>query len=137
MSLSLTLLRCSKLFWWHASKNYFFRSDVKPFLLATLLSLCSLTVHSSVDDARAMVVAKKNACMGCHAIDKKIVGPGFQAIAKKYANDPSAIVFLKNKIVKGGSGSWGVVPMPANAKLSDADTSLLANWILRGAPSAN
>jgi cytochrome c len=47
------------------------------------------------------------------------------------------MAFLKNKILKGGSGSWGVVPMPANAKLSDADASLLAGWILRGAPSTN
>ena len=110
---------------------------MKLFLLATLLSFCSLNVCASADDARAMTVAKQNACMGCHAVDKKIVGPGFQAVAKKYANDPGAIVFLKNKIIKGGSGSWGVVPMPANARLSDADASLLANWILRGAPSAN
>ncbi len=84
-----------------------------------------------------MTVAKQNACMGCHAVDKKIVGPGFQAVAKKYANDPGAMVFLKNKILKGGSGSWGVVPMPANAKLSDADTTLLVSWILHGAHSAN
>lgn len=110
---------------------------MKLFLLATLLSFCSLSVHASADDARAMAVAKQNACMGCHAVDKKIVGPGFQAVAKKYANDPSAILFLKNKIIKGGSGSWGVVPMPANAKLSDADAALLVGWILRGAPSAN
>ena len=110
---------------------------MKFFLLATLLSFCSLNVYASADDARAMKVAKQNACMGCHAIDKKVVGPGFQAVAKKYENDPGAIVFLKNKIIKGGSGSWGVVPMPANAKLSNADVSLLASWILRGAPSAN
>ena len=110
---------------------------MKLFLLATLLSFCSLNVYASADDARAMTVAKQNACMGCHAVDKKVVGPGFQAVAKKYANDPGAIVFLKNKIIKGGSGSWGVVPMPANVKLSDADLSLLTSWILRGAPKAN
>ena len=68
---------------------------------------------------------------------KKIVGPSLQAIAKKYTNDPNAMVFLKNKILKGGSGSWGAVPMPANARLSDADVSLLVGWILRGAPSTN
>ena len=110
---------------------------MKLFSLATLPLLCSLSVYASTDDAKAMTVAKQNACMGCHAVDKKIVGPGFQAIAKKYANDPGATVFLKNKILKGGSGSWGVVPMPANAKLSNADVSLLTSWILRGAPSAN
>jgi cytochrome c len=110
---------------------------VKSFLFATLFMVCSLSANASSDDARAALLAKQNACLGCHAVDKKIVGPGFQAIAKKYTNDSGAIVFLKNKIIKGGSGSWGVVPMPANAKLSDADASLLAGWILRGAPSAN
>ena len=110
---------------------------LKSFLLTTLFLLCSLNAKASNDDTKAAVLAKQNACLGCHEVDKKIVGPGFQAVAKKYANDPGAIVFLKNKILKGGSGSWGVVPMPANAKLSDADASLLSSWILRGAPGAN
>ena len=110
---------------------------MKLFLLTTAISFYSLSVYASPDDARAMTVAKQNACMGCHAVDKKIVGPSFQAVAKKYASDPGAIAFLKNKIIKGGSGSWGVVPMPANVKLSDADVSLLTSWILRGAPRAN
>lgn len=115
----------------------FFAQQLKYFFLAALFSLCSLGVRAATDDARAAVLAKQNACLGCHAVDKKIVGPSFQAVAKKYATDPAASVFLKNKILKGGSGSWGVVPMPANAKLSDADLSLLTGWILRGAPSTN
>jgi len=110
---------------------------LKCFLLASIFLLCSLSVKASSDDAKATLLAKQNACLGCHALDKKIVGPAFQAVAKKYANDSGATVLLKNKIIKGGSGSWGVVPMPANAKLSDSDASLLASWILRGAPSAN
>ena len=89
------------------------------------------------NDQQAFALAKQNACLGCHAINKKIVGPSFEAVALKYKNDSSAQTFLKNKILKGGAGSWGVVPMPANAKLSDADLSLLTGWILRGAPSAN
>lgn len=115
----------------------FLRQDLKPFLLATLLSFCSLSLHASSDDTKAVALAKQNACLGCHAVDKKIVGPSFQSVAKKYANDRSANIFLNNKILKGGSGSWGVVPMPANAKLGDADVSLLTRWILRGAPDAN
>lgn len=110
---------------------------LKYYLLATLFLLCSLSAKASSDDTKAVALAKQNACLGCHAVDKKIVGPSFQAVAKKYANDPGSTEFLKNKIRKGGSGSWGVVPMPANAKLSDADASALASWILRGAPSAN
>ena len=80
---------------------------------------------------------KKNACLGCHAINKKIVGPSFQDIAAKYKNSPSANALLKNKIQKGGAGSWGVVPMPANTKLSDVELSILVSWILQGAPSNN
>ena len=97
-------------------------------MLATLLSLFSAS--ATADDAKASALAKQSACLGCHAIDKKIVGPSFQAIAKKYANDPGAIVFLKNKIIKGGSGSWGVVPMPANAQVSDAEAKKLVSWIM-------
>lgn len=118
-------------------RNEFREAILKLFLLAALPLFLSLSAHAATDDVKAIALAKQNACLGCHALDKKIVGPSFQAVAKKYANDPSAIVFLKNKIIKGGSGSWGVVPMPANPKLSDADVSLLTSWILRGAPSAN
>jgi len=109
----------------------------KFFLFAAFLLLYSLSVQASSEDAKAMSLAKQSACLGCHAVDKKIVGPSFQAVAKKYVIDPNATVFLKNKILKGGSGSWGVVPMPANTKLNDAQLTLLANWILRGAPNAN
>jgi cytochrome c len=115
----------------------FLRQYLKLVLVITYGALYSLCVHASNDDAKAAALAKQSACLGCHAVDRKIVGPSFQAIAKKYANDPNATGFLKNKILKGGSGSWGVVPMPANARLSDADVSLLASWVLRGAPSAN
>ena len=106
------------------------------FIFSALVGFVSY-VQANSEDQKAFAVAKQNACLGCHAFNKKIVGPGFQAIAQKYKNDPNAHTFLKNKIAKGGAGSWGVVPMPANAKLSDADLSLLASWILRGAPHQN
>jgi cytochrome c len=115
----------------------FFAQQLKYFLLAALFLACSVEVQGATDDAKAAALAKQNACLGCHAVDKKVVGPSFQAVAKKYATDPSASAFLKNKILKGGSGSWGAVPMPANTKLSDADVSLLTSWILRGAPATN
>ena len=91
--------------------------------------------YSNSDDQKAFALAKQNACLGCHAVDKKIVGPSFQSVAQKYQKDQGASTFLKRKISQGGAGSWGVVPMPANAKLSDADLSLLVSWILRGAPN--
>ena len=110
---------------------------VKIVFLFALLALHLPNVQARSEDQKAFAIAKQNACLGCHANNKKIVGPSFQSVAQKYKNDSNAQNFLKNKIAKGGSGSWGVVPMPANAKLSEADLSLLAGWILRGAPNEN
>ena len=113
------------------------RAIVKIVFLFTALAYFIPVAQANEDDRKAFALAKQNACLGCHAIDKKIVGPSFQSVAEKYKSDPNAQVFLKNKIAKGGSGSWGVVPMPANGKLSDADLSALTSWILRGAPNKN
>lgn len=66
---------------------------LKSFVLTTVFLLCSLSARASSDDTKAALLAKQNACLGCHALDKKIVGPSFQAVAKKYANDPSASAF--------------------------------------------
>lgn len=110
---------------------------LKCITCSALLSFCFATSQAVTVDSATHALAKQNACLGCHAIDKKIVGPSFQDVAKKYKNNPNANTLLKNKISKGGSGSWGVVPMPGNAKLSDADLSLLVSWILRGAPKVN
>ncbi len=118
------------------SMKNFFEPHLRFFLSTALLSFCTLT-YASGEDANAYALAKQNACLGCHAINKKVVGPSFQDVAKKYANNPNANSFLKNKILKGGSGSWGVVPMPGNNKLSDADSALLVAWIMRGAPVKN
>ena len=113
------------------------RAFVKTsFIFLSLIVFVSV-VHANDENQKAFAIAKQNACLGCHAIDKKIVGPSFQSIAQKYKSDPNAQAFLKNKILQGGAGSWGVVPMPANAKLNASDLSLLTNWILRGAPQQN
>ena len=110
--------------------------------IRTLLACAALVLYlqnacASNEDQKAFAVAKQNACLGCHAVNKKIVGPSFESVAQKYKNNPNAQIFLKNKIAKGGAGSWGVVPMPANAKLSATDLTLLTSWILRGAPQQN
>jgi cytochrome c len=110
---------------------------IKIFFSFAIFALHFQPAQANSEDQKAFAIAKQNACLGCHAVNKKIVGPSFESVAKKYQADSSAQSFLKNKIAKGGAGSWGVVPMPANAKLSDADLSLLTSWILRGAPNKN
>ncbi len=78
-------------------------------------------------------LAQKNNCMACHAIDKKLVGPAFQDVGKKYSGQKDAETTMAASIKKGGSGKWGPIPMPAQAALSDADAKALAGWVLAGA----
>ena len=77
-------------------------------------------------------LAKQNTCMGCHAMERKVVGPSYKAIATRYQSQPRAqmVDTLANKIRLGGGGAWGVVVMPANTKISEADAKKLAEWIL-------
>ena len=75
-------------------------------------------------------LAKKNACTACHAIDKKIVGPGYQEVAAKYRGNAKAEAMLIDKVKKGGVGVWGQVPMPPNATVKDEDVKTLVKWIL-------
>jgi len=77
-----------------------------------------------------LALAQSKNCMACHAVDKKVIGPSFKDVAAKYKGNKGAVDLLATKIVKGGSGVWGPVPMPANTQVSDADAKKLAAWVL-------
>ena len=79
-----------------------------------------------------MALASSKNCMACHAVEKKLVGPSYKDIATKYAGQADAVDKLAGKVLKGGSGAWGPVPMPANAQVNDADAKKLVAWILAG-----
>ncbi|UGQ49173.1 c-type cytochrome [Massilia endophytica] len=74
-------------------------------------------------------LAKSKNCMACHAIDKKMVGPAYKDVAAKYKGQKGAEDKLVQKVLKGGSGTWGAVPMPPNA-VSDAEAHALVKWVL-------
>jgi cytochrome c len=79
-------------------------------------------------------LAKKSNCMSCHTVDKKLVGPAFVDIAKKYAGDKDAAKTLAAKVKAGSKGGvWGQIPMPPNPNVTDADMQVLIKWILAGA----
>lgn len=82
--------------------------------------------------AEMPAVAKKNNCTACHAIDKKVVGPAWADVAKKYKGDAGAEAKLITKVSKGGSGVWGSMPMPANdpTGTKQADIKELVKFIL-------
>jgi cytochrome c len=91
---------------------------------ATIASLVSLPALANAD------LAQKKNCMACHAVDKKLIGPGYKDVAAKYAGQKDAADKLAQKIVKGGAGVWGQVPMPANPQVTDAEAKQLAAWVL-------
>jgi cytochrome c len=97
------------------------------FAAVAISALVSAPAFANTD------LAKKNACMACHAVDKKLVGPSYQDVAKKYSGQKDAAANLAKSIKAGGAGKWGPVPMPAQAALSDSDALTLATWILAGA----
>jgi sulfite dehydrogenase len=72
-----------------------------------------------------------NACVACHALDKRVVGPSFREVAEKYSGDGEARVKLARKVKEGGSGAWGSVPMPPNVAISDGDLGTIVGWILQ------
>jgi cytochrome c len=78
-------------------------------------------------------LAKAKNCLSCHAVDKKMVGPSYQDVAKKYAGQKDAEAKLAEKIQKGGSGVWGNVPMPPNPSVNPDEAKKLAAWVLGGA----
>ncbi len=76
------------------------------------------------------VLSQQKNCNACHAMDGAITGPSLKAVAQKYASDRTAADKLTTRILKGGVGVWGPVPMPANPQLSEAEARRLAVWIL-------
>ena len=97
-------------------------------VLFTFAALTAVTVSAPALADEALAKAKN--CMSCHAIDKKLVGPSYKDVAKKYASDAKAVDTLAAKIIKGGSGVWGAVPMPPNANVNDAEAKKLAAWVM-------
>jgi cytochrome c len=77
-----------------------------------------------------LALATSKNCLACHAVDKKLVGPAYKDVAAKYAGQKDAVDKLAAKIMKGGSGVWGPVPMPANTQVNEAEAKKLAAWVL-------
>ena len=100
------------------------RTTLIPALAAALVTLSALPAFAQAD------LAQKKNCMACHAVDKKVLGPAYKEVAAKYAGQKDAVDKLAGKIVKGGTGAWGNIPMPANPQVTDAEAKQLVQWIL-------
>jgi cytochrome c len=75
-------------------------------------------------------LAKAKNCMACHAVATKLVGPAYKDVAAKYAGQKDIEAKLVTKVIKGGSGTWGAIPMPANPQVNEAEAKTLVKWVL-------
>jgi cytochrome c len=98
--------------------------------LLPLMAAATLAVAAATPAMASLDLATKKACMACHAVDKKVVGPAYKDVAKKYAGQKDAEAKLVQKVIKGGGGVWGTVPMPANAQVNEAEAKQLVKWVL-------
>ena len=96
--------------------------------IAQLAIATAVLVAAPAFADQALATAKN--CMACHAADKKLVGPSYKEVATKYAGQKDAVDKLAVKIIKGGSGVYGPVPMPANTQVNEAEAKKLAEWVL-------
>ena len=85
---------------------------------------------SKEDIQKGMTLLAKSDCLTCHKLGEKVIGPAYKEVAKKYANTPANVKMLAGKILKGGSGNWGAIPMTAHTTLSQADAELMVKYIL-------
>jgi cytochrome c len=96
----------------------------------TLLSCLLAGLFASNAALANADLAKSKNCMACHAVANKVVGPSFKDVAAKYAGQKGSEEKLVQKVIKGGAGAWGPVPMPANPQVSEAEAQTLVKWIL-------
>ena len=94
------------------------------------LALAAAAAALALPAAASAELARARLCTSCHHAQGKLVGPGFRDIAARYAGQPEAAPRLAAKIRAGGAGSWGVVPMPANPKVTPEEARQLADWVL-------
>lgn len=94
-------------------------------ITVSLLAAAGILSAGAVQADEAL--AKSKQCMTCHQLDKKVVGPAYKEVAKKYTAKDEAM--LVDKVLKGGKGSWGPVPMPPN-KVTPEEAQKLVKWIL-------
>ena len=107
---------------------------MKALILGNALLAAGLFVsagaYAAVDATAAQALAQKSACMTCHAMDKKVVGPGYKDVSAKYKGDKTAEAKLIKKVKDGGAGVWGNIPMPPNPQVKEEDIKTIVQWIL-------
>ena len=101
-------------------------------MLTLFMMLFATPANAALDDAKAQELLKKGACVACHSIDKKILGPAYKDVAQKRKGEQDAIATMEKSVRNGSKGTYGQIPMPPTpeSKISDADLHELTEWVL-------
>ncbi|RYZ79556.1 MAG: c-type cytochrome [Proteobacteria bacterium] len=92
-------------------------------------SIKTQAIPEGVIDVKTLL--NNNACLGCHSITEKIVGPSYRDIAAKYSQNTNALSAVMAHIKSGGTGRWGANAMPPFPGLTDAELKALAEFVLK------
>jgi cytochrome c len=103
---------------------------MKKFVSALLIGGVAAAIAAPTAAQNVDEMLKKYACLSCHAVDKKLVGPSYKDVAAKYRGQAGAEKSLAEKVKKGGQGVWGQIPMPPNPTVSDGDLNAMVKYIL-------
>jgi cytochrome c len=101
----------------------------RTLMMVGMVAVSAFASQAAMADA-GMDLAKSKNCLACHAVSSKLVGPAYKDVAAKYAGQKDAESKLVQKVLKGGSGTWGAIPMPANPQVTEAEAHTLVKWVL-------
>ena len=87
-------------------------------------------VTTNPDYQKGLQLIAANDCLTCHKVDEKVTGPAYRDVANKYDNTEANVKMLAGKVIKGGSGNWGTVPMTPHPALSEADAEQMVKYVL-------
>ncbi len=79
---------------------------------------------------KALDLIAKSDCLTCHKVDEKVIGPAYREVANKYENTDANVTLLAEKIIKGGQGVWGEVPMTPHPQVTEADAKEMVKYVL-------
>ncbi len=111
------------------SSTYLEKTMKRNLMMVGMVVASAFASQAAMADA-GMDLAKAKNCLACHAVSTKLVGPAYKDVAAKYAGQKDAEAKLVTKVIKGGSGAWGAIPMPANPQVTDAEAKTLVKWVL-------
>jgi cytochrome c len=119
-------------YWVFLNKIEIEGESMKALMMAMAAAGSLMVAGMAGAEDAGQALAQKSGCLACHSVDKKVLGPAYKDVAAKYKGQKDAEAKLIEKVKKGGSGTWGPIPMPANSpQVKDDDIKTIVEWVLK------